>query len=76
MSTIPIPTGMKKNATESRNAGRRRARIAQRRSGPPPPSPRWRNGIQAVRPTNAAPAARASTPVTSLAVSACPSTAK
>ena len=51
---------------------RRRAGPAEQRRASPrrpsAPSPRWRNGIHAARPTSTTPAASASTPVTSLAV--------
>ncbi len=65
MSTIAIPTGPKKKTTESRNAGSTSTRTAQRRTGPAVPSPRWRNGIQAARPTSTTAAPSASAPVTS-----------
>ena len=44
--------------------------------GPRLPSPRWRKGIQAARPTSTTPATSASTPVTSLAVRPVPRSRK
>src|SRR5215208_6911643 len=58
---------MKTKAATSKNAGTTSARIAQRRTGPEAPSPRWRKGIQAASPINTTPAARARAPVASLA---------
>src|SRR3954452_15262658 len=68
MSTIAVPTGIHTNGRLSTPTTTTVARIAHRPAGFATPSPRWRNGIQAARPTRTAPARNASTPVTSFAV--------
>ena len=52
MSTIAVPTGMKRKAAASRNAGRTSTRIAQRRTGPEAPRhDGGRGSRRPVRPT-------------------------